>query len=75
MSLESKVNTLWAEANSYASFRAFTRVLRVAAAVGISKFLETLIPGLQAEPDFVGVPGVALVLLFLDKYLRDRKVY
>ncbi len=49
--------------------------MRVAAAAGISTFFATLIPQLQAEPSIGGVPLIALVLLGIDKYLRDRKVY
>ncbi len=69
------VKTLWEKANSYASFRAFVRILRVSAAAGISAFLTSLIPALQTEPTIGGVPLVALLLLFVDKYLRDSGVY
>jgi hypothetical protein len=51
------------------------RILRVTAAAGIATFLSTLIPQLQAEPTIGGIPLVALLLVFLDKYLRDKKVY
>ena len=51
------------------------RILRVAAAAGISAFFATLIPQLQSEPTIGGVPLVALLILFVDKYLRDKKVY
>ena len=67
--------TLWDKALAYPSFRAFLRILRVAAAAGISAFFATLLPQLQAEPSIGGVPLLALLLLALDKYLRDRKVY
>ena len=70
-----EVRTIWAKAYSYASFRAFVRVLRVATAVGISTFLATLIPALQQEPTIGGVPAIALLLIFADKYLRDAHVY
>ena len=70
-----EVRTIWAKAYSYASFRAFVRVLRVATAVGISTFLATLIPLLQQEPTIGGVPAIALLLIFADKYLRDAHVY
>jgi len=45
------------------------------AAAGIATFLSKLIPQLQAEPTIGGIPLVALLLVFLDKYLRDKKVY
>jgi len=72
---ELKFDTLWQKALSYASFRALLRILRVAAAAGLSAFLASLIPQLQSEPTIGGIPLVALLLLFLDKYLRDKKVY
>lgn len=72
---ELKFDTLWQKALSYPSFRAFLRILRVAAAAGLSAFLSSLIPQLQSEPSLGGIPLVALLLLFLDKYLRDKKVY
>ena len=67
--------TLWQKACSNPSFRALLRILRVSAAAGVATFLSNLIPQLQAEPTIGGVPLVALALLFLDKYLRDKKVY
>lgn len=72
---QAKLDTLWQKALQYASFRAFLRILRVAAAAGLSAFLATLIPQLQSEPSIGGVPLIALLLIFLDKYLRDNKVY
>ena len=72
---ELKESTWFEKAQSYPSFRAFLRALRVAVAAGISAFLGTLIPQLQSEPSIGGVPIIALALLFLDKYLRDRRVY
>ena len=67
--------TLWQKACNNPSFRALLRILRVTAAVGIASFLSALIPQLQAEPTIGGVPLIALLLVFLDKYLRDKKVY
>jgi len=67
--------TLWQKAHSYPIFRALLRILRVAAAAGIAAFLSTLIPELQNEPTIGGIPLIALLLLFLDKYLRDKGIY
>ncbi len=72
---ELKFETLWQKALTYPSFRALLRILRVAAAAGIGTFLSSLIPQLQSEPSIGGIPLVAMLLLFLDKYLRDKKVY
>ena len=72
---QTRIPTLWERAQSYPSFRAFLRAVRVAAAAGIGSFLATLIPQLQAEPSIGGTPIIALALLFLDKYLRDKRVY
>ncbi len=72
---EVKESTLWQKALSYASVRALLRILRVSAAAGLAAFLASLIPQLQAEPSIGGVPILALLLLFVDKYLRDRKIY
>ncbi len=70
-----KFDTLWQKLLTYPSFRAFLRILRVAAAAGLSAFLSSLIPQLQSEPSIGGIPLIALLLLFLDKYLRDKKIY
>jgi len=67
--------TLWQKACNNPSFRALLRITRVAAAAGIAGFLSTVIPQLQSEPTIGGVPAVALALLFIDKYFRDKKVY
>ncbi len=72
---ELKFETFWQKALTYASFRALVRILRVAAAAGLSAFLSSLIPQLQSEPSIGGIPLVALLLLFVDKYLRDNKIY
>ncbi len=72
---ETRIQTLWEKALGYASFRALLRILRIAAAAGVSAFLSSLIPQLQAEPTIGGVPMIAILLLFVDKYLRDRHVY
>ena len=75
LSITKEVTTLWDKALEYPSFRAFLRILRVATAAGISAFLATLLPQLQAEPTIGGIPLIALLLLYVDKYLRDKKVY
>jgi hypothetical protein len=72
---ELKFETLWQKALTYPSFRALVRILRVAAAAGLSAFLASLIPQLQAEPSIGGIPLVAILLIFLDEYLRNKKVY
>ena len=72
---QAKFETLWQKALQYASFRALLRILRVAAAAGLGAFLATLIPQLQSEPSIGGIPLIALLLIFVDKYLRDNKVY
>lgn len=75
MSITKPFETLWQKALSYASFRAFVRVLRIAVAAGVASFLASLVPGLQNEPEVMSVPVLAYVLLVIDKYLRDRKIY
>ena len=50
-------------------------MLRIAVAAGISAFFTSLVPQLKADPSIGGVPLIALLLLAVDKYLRDRKVY
>lgn len=72
---QTKVPTLLERAQSYPSFRAFLRSLRVATAAGLAAFLTSLIPQLQSEPSIGGIPAFALALLFIDKYLRDKHVY
>ncbi len=72
---EARIQTLWEKALAYPSFRALLRILRIAVAAGVSAFLSSLIPQLQGEPTIGGVPTIAILLLFVDKYLRDRHVY
>lgn len=73
--LVSEVKTLYQKALQSAVFRAFIRILRVAVAAGIASFFQSLIPALQSDPAIGGVPFLALVILFVDKFLRDHKVY
>ena len=72
---ETKEPTWFKKAQSHASFRALLRAVRVAVAAGVAAFLGTLIPQLQSEPSIGGIPIIALALLFMDKYLRDKRVY
>jgi hypothetical protein len=75
MSVQKQVDTFLDKAYSHAGFRAFMRVVRVAGFIAAAKFAETAIPLLQGEPSLMGIPAVAILLIGVDKYLRDSKVY